>query len=124
MLEWIAISHSWDTPDAGMEVVSLASPALAGGFFTPVLTGKPKHCLLSPAGILKCMYTFILVAIVMSSWYADPFSTKTWISFYLKIFLVFKPILTDINVVILALLWVLLHDIYIFHPFASASLYL
>ena len=44
--------------------------------------------------------------------------------FNLKIFLVLKPILTDINVVILALLWVLLHDIYIFHPFASASLYL
>ena len=76
--------------------------------------GSLKHCLLSPAGILKCTYTFIIVTIVISSWYVDPFSTKTWISLYLEIFLVLKSILTDINVAILALLWVLLHDIYFF----------
>ena len=63
--------------------------------------GSLKHCLLSPAGILKCTYTFIIVAIVISSWYVDPFSTKTWISLYLEIFLVLKSILTDINVAIL-----------------------
>ena len=30
-----------DLPDPGMEPVSLASPALAGRFFTPVSPGKP-----------------------------------------------------------------------------------
>ena len=54
--------------------------------------GSPKHCLLSPAGILKCIYTFITVTVVISSWCVDPFSTKTWISLYLKIFLVLKSI--------------------------------
>ena len=31
-----------DLPDSGMEPASLASPALAGGFFTTSATGKPK----------------------------------------------------------------------------------
>ena len=30
-----------DLPDPGIELVSLVSPALAGGFFTPVPLGKP-----------------------------------------------------------------------------------
>ena len=30
-----------DLPDPGMEPVSPASPALAGGFFTPAPPGKP-----------------------------------------------------------------------------------
>ena len=32
--KWVAISYSGDLPDPGMEPASLASPALAGGFFT------------------------------------------------------------------------------------------
>ena len=31
-----------DPPDPGIETVSLASPALADGFFTTVLPGKPN----------------------------------------------------------------------------------
>ena len=34
ILEWVAISCSRDLPDPGIELVSLASPALAGRFFT------------------------------------------------------------------------------------------
>ena len=32
-----------DLPDPGMEPVSPVSPALAGGFFTTELPGKPIH---------------------------------------------------------------------------------
>ena len=32
-----------DLPDPGIEPMSLASPALAGGFFTTVSPGKPKY---------------------------------------------------------------------------------
>ena len=32
---------SWDLPEPGMEPMALASPALAGGFFTPAPPGKP-----------------------------------------------------------------------------------
>ena len=31
-----------DPPDPGIEPMSLAFPALAGGFFTSELTGKPE----------------------------------------------------------------------------------
>ena len=33
ILEWVAISHSGDLPDPGIEPTSPASPALADGFF-------------------------------------------------------------------------------------------
>ena len=33
--------HPGDLPDAGIEFTSLASPALAGGFFTTAPPGKP-----------------------------------------------------------------------------------
>ena len=32
-----------DLPDPGIEPTSVASPALAGGFFTTVPTGKPEE---------------------------------------------------------------------------------
>ena len=35
-LEWVAITSLRDLPDPGIEPESLTSPALAGGFFTPV----------------------------------------------------------------------------------------
>ena len=41
MLAWVAISYSRDLSDPGIEPASLASPALAGGFFTTVPPGKP-----------------------------------------------------------------------------------
>ena len=41
ILEWVAISSPRDLPDPGMEFASLASPALAGGFFTMEPPGKP-----------------------------------------------------------------------------------
>ena len=41
-LEWVAISYSRDLPDPGVEPTSPGSPALAGGFFTTVLPGKPQ----------------------------------------------------------------------------------
>ena len=40
IVEWVAISPG-DLPDPGIEPVSLASPALAGGFFTTTPPGKP-----------------------------------------------------------------------------------
>ena len=43
ILEWVAISYSRDFPDLGLEPTSLASPALAGGFFTTAQPGKPNN---------------------------------------------------------------------------------
>ena len=39
-LEWVGISFSGNIPDSGIEPASLASPALAGRFFTTVPPGK------------------------------------------------------------------------------------
>ena len=36
ILGWVAISSSRDLPDPGIELASRVSPALAGGFFTPM----------------------------------------------------------------------------------------
>ena len=44
-LEWVAISSSRDLPNAGIEHMSLRSPALAGRFFTPEPPGKPTSAL-------------------------------------------------------------------------------
>ena len=41
ILEWVVISFSRDLPDPGIELVSPASPALTGGFFSSVTPGKP-----------------------------------------------------------------------------------
>ena len=40
ILEWISISYPEDLPDPGIEPGSLASPVLAGGFFTTGPSGK------------------------------------------------------------------------------------
>ena len=44
ILEWVAISFSSESSwrQSGIETTSLAPPALAGGFFTTALPGKPK----------------------------------------------------------------------------------
>ena len=42
ILEWVAISSSRDLPNPGIELVSLVSPVLAGGFFTAEPPGKPR----------------------------------------------------------------------------------
>ena len=39
-LEWVAISFSGDLDDPEVELTSLLSPALAGGFFTTESLGK------------------------------------------------------------------------------------
>ena len=44
-LEWVGISFSGNIADSGIEPASLASPALAGRFFTTVPPGK-LTCLL------------------------------------------------------------------------------
>ena len=41
ILEWVSISPPGDLPDSGIESVSLASSALADGFFTTEPPGKP-----------------------------------------------------------------------------------
>ena len=41
ILEWVAMPSSRDLPDQGIELVSLKSPALAGGFFTIEPPEKP-----------------------------------------------------------------------------------
>ena len=45
ILEWVAIYSSRYLPHSGIELASLASPALAGGFFTTEPRGKPKMTL-------------------------------------------------------------------------------
>ena len=47
ILEWVAIPTPGDHLDPGIDPPSLASPALAGGFFTIVPPGKsqvPENC--------------------------------------------------------------------------------
>ena len=41
ILEWEPFSSPGDLPDPGIEPLSLASPALTGGFFTTAPLGKP-----------------------------------------------------------------------------------
>ena len=41
ILEWVSFLPPRDLPDPGIEAASLASPALAGGFFTTTPPGKP-----------------------------------------------------------------------------------
>ena len=41
VLEWVPYPPPGDLPDPGVEPESSASPALAGGFFTPAPPGKP-----------------------------------------------------------------------------------
>ena len=41
ILEWVAIFYSRGSSQLGMELMSSASPALAGGFFTIKPSGKP-----------------------------------------------------------------------------------
>ena len=43
ILEWLFPSPG-DLPHPGTELTSPVSPALAGGFFTTVLPGKPTEC--------------------------------------------------------------------------------
>ena len=53
ILESVAISHSRDLHNPGIKIVFLASPSLAGGFFTTALLGKPQKIILlfmKPAG--------------------------------------------------------------------------
>ena len=40
ILEWVAFLSPGDLPDPGIESASLASPALAAGFFTASATGQ------------------------------------------------------------------------------------
>ena len=42
-MEWVAGPSSRDLPDPGIELLSLLSPALAGGFITTAPPGKPKY---------------------------------------------------------------------------------
>ena len=41
ILEWVAISSPGDLPDPGIKPTSPVTPALANGFFTTELPGKP-----------------------------------------------------------------------------------
>ena len=54
MLEWVAISFSRNLPGPGIELLSLASPALAGRFFATRGTweaqGDTRGCLLKVSG--------------------------------------------------------------------------
>ena len=43
ILAWVAISPPEDLPDTGIEPTSLASPALAAGFFTTAPSGSPNN---------------------------------------------------------------------------------
>ena len=45
VLEWVAISVPGDLPDPGLELMSPASPAMAGRFFTTAPPGKPLYAL-------------------------------------------------------------------------------
>ena len=42
ILEWVAIPSPGDPPNSGIQPVSPVAPALADGFFTTELPGKPN----------------------------------------------------------------------------------
>ena len=42
ILEWVAISSPGDLPNPGIKPMSPVTPALADGFFTTELPGKPR----------------------------------------------------------------------------------
>ena len=51
ILEWAAIPFPGDLPNSGIEPMSLASPALAGGFFTTEPPEKPQERATSPINL-------------------------------------------------------------------------
>ena len=53
ILEWITISYSRASSQPGMDLVLLASPPAAGGFFTTVPPGKPFNNKAS-CGLPRC----------------------------------------------------------------------
>ena len=55
--KWVVISYSEDLPDPGIKPVSLASPTLAGGFFTTVPPGKPMSLYYHHINIPRHMHT-------------------------------------------------------------------
>ena len=59
ILEQVAISYSRGSADQGMELASLSSPALAGGFFTTVPPREPS--------IYVYKYTYTFAGIVYTS---------------------------------------------------------
>ena len=48
VLQWVAMPSSRGLPDPGIQPKSLASPALAGGFFTTSAPRKPVYYCLRP----------------------------------------------------------------------------
>ena len=66
ILEWVPFPFSGDLPDLGVKPASLASPALAGGFFT-----------IAPPGKQIFMANFWLIFSV-SLWPADKWKSKEW----------------------------------------------
>ena len=54
ILEWVAISSPGDLPYPGIEPVSPASPALAGGFLPLELPGKPQIAKVQGLCLLFC----------------------------------------------------------------------
>ena len=58
MLEWVAMPSSGDLPDPGIELMSLLSPALAGGFFTTSTTGEASWYSIK-ASNRKCNHLYI-----------------------------------------------------------------
>ena len=64
ILEWVPFPFSGDLPDLGVKPASLASPALAGGFFT-----------IAPPGKQIFMANFCLIFSV-TLWPADKWKSK------------------------------------------------
>ena len=82
MLEWLLFPVRRDLPDPGIKLVSLASPALAGRFFTNSATWEARICHQPPAylslyfsfplGYYLAIFLFILV--LRSSFIHEGFS--------------------------------------------------
>ena len=56
LLEWLPFPPPGDLPDPGTELMCLASPALAGGFFTTAPPGKPCMCVCMCVCMRVCVY--------------------------------------------------------------------
>ena len=55
ILEWVAISYSWDLPSPGIESVSLASPALAGDSLPLCRLGSPHISIVEQIYYRNCL---------------------------------------------------------------------
>ena len=57
ILKWLSLPTPGDLPNPGIEPTSLASPALAGGFFATSTTWEAPKCFILKSAAIRPEYT-------------------------------------------------------------------